>query len=102
MNNKIFNEISDFMEDYKWYLDDKEMTRETRLEEDFGITGDEAAEFLDAFVKRFNIKNYSEFKFDDYFESEGIDIFAIFKKKKERKILTVGDLEKAVETGILT
>jgi len=101
MNDQVFNEISDFMEDYKWYLDGKEMTRETSIEKDFGITGDDAAEFLDAFVKRFNINDYSEFEFDDYFEGEGFDLFAIFRQKREKKVLTVGDLERAVETGIL-
>jgi len=99
MNDQIYNEISDFMEDYKWYLN-KEMTRETRIEEDFGITGDEAVEFLIKFGKHFNV-DVSHFMADEYFEPEGKMILFNFQRMKNKKVLTVGDLEKAIKLGYL-
>lgn len=100
-DDRILKEIISFLDENNRLYPEDIINRETRLEEDLLLTGDDAAEFLDAFVKRFNIKDYSEFEFDDYFEAEGIDLFAIFRKKREKKVLTVGDLERAVETGIL-
>jgi len=100
-NDQILQEIITFIDEYGWLCPEDVIKREMSIEEDFGITGDDAAEFLNAFVERFHIKDYSEFKFDDYFDAEGIDLFAIFKKKKKKKSLTFGDLERAIITGIL-
>ncbi len=102
MNDKIFNDIKSFVEEVRWKYP-FELQRETRLEQDLGITGDEAYEFIDAFSKQFGI-DVTNFRFDNYFELEGDWILPAFvsffrgKKKEEKMVLTLGELEKAVES----
>ena len=102
MNQKIFNDIKLFVEEMRWKYP-FELVRETRIEQDLGITGVEAYEFIDAFRKQFSV-DVSNFKFESYFESEGDWIlptlvrFLLGKKKRDKMILTLGDLEKAVES----
>lgn len=84
----------------------KEIKIETSLECDLNITGDDADEFLVAFGKEFNV-DVSKFPIGDYFGDEGDPIlpmiirFLTNKKKIERKMLTVGHLEKAIIAGRL-
>ena len=69
----------------------KLITRETLIENDLGITGDEAAELLSAFSDKFKV-NISEFDFEKYFNDEPTAfIYA-------RKIFpfTIGHLEKGI------
>ncbi len=102
MNDMIFNDIRSFVEEVRWKYP-FELQRETRVEQDLGITGDEAYEFISAFSKQFSV-DVTNFKFDSYFELEGDWILsALFrfltgKKKEDKMVLTLGDLEKAVES----
>lgn len=84
----------------------KQINRDTTLEGDLGITGDDADEFLIAFGEEFNV-DVDQFPLGDYFDDErdfvSRAIIRIFrnKSKPERKKLTVAHLEKAIKTGRL-
>ncbi len=105
MNDKIFNDIKSFIEEVRWKYP-FELQRETRVEQDLGITGDEAYEFIDAFGRQFSV-DVTNFKFNCYFELEGDWILPALirffkgKRKEEKLVLTLGDLEKAVESNEL-
>ncbi len=87
-------------------VEDNEVVSEARLEEDLGMYGDDAMEFIAKFSKEFNVE-VSDFKAADYFSPEG-DIFLPMlvraltgKKKKKHKELLVHHLEKAIIAGRL-
>ncbi|WP_250482723.1 DUF1493 family protein [Caballeronia sp. GaOx3] len=81
------------------------------LENDFGITGDDADDFMGAFSKRFNV-GPGDFDFHRYFEMEGFSVwpFSVFtnwlhkrwgiKKYNEREPLTVAMLQRAIDLGV--
>ena len=81
------------------------------LEDDLGVTGDDADDFMGAFSKRFNVEK-GDFDFHRYFEMEGFSVwpFSIFtnwlhrrwgiKKYDQRESLTVAMLQYAIELGI--
>lgn len=102
MNDEIFNKIKLFVieirGEYKLNL-----TRETQLESDLKITGDDALEFLNEFGRRFNV-NVQNIELSEYFAPEGS--FSLYRlifvgKKTNRKTFTLGDLERAVIAGKL-
>lgn len=105
----VFIEIKNFIYDYYGTKDFKfELTKDTRLFDDFGLDGDEAYEFFCEFKKYFKI-DLSSFEFEDYFYSErdlisGI-LYAIFfnligkRDKLKRREITLNDLEKTVVNG---
>ena len=73
----------------------------TELEKDLRITGDDAVEFIVAFGKEFEV-DISNLQLDIYFDSEGIDflgwVISLFRKRTSiKKVLTLGDLEKAIQ-----
>jgi len=89
------------------FVNDVEITSNTIIETEFGVTGDDADNFIIAFSKEFNV-DVSNFEIAKHFKGEGdttlISIFNFFKgKKTEEKYLalTVGDLERAVIAGKL-
>jgi acyl carrier protein len=109
MNNEIFNRLNKFIFEqgfgYKYSFPlsfrKKELTRETSIENDLRITGDDADEFIIAFGKEFNV-DVSKFPIGDYFGDEGDPILpAILGKERKLKKLTIGQLEKAVVAGHL-
>ena len=78
------------------------------LEEDLGITGDDADIFLNKFSQEFNV-DINEFRVADFFDSEFEGGFKnllrflfknAFRKSQDRRI-TLGDLAEAIETGKL-
>jgi hypothetical protein len=79
----------------------KPITRETCLERDAGLTGDDAVEFLLDYGKKYNV-DLTEFDIRKYFTPEGDTILPMIirmftgKKELKEKELTVGDLEKGV------
>jgi len=106
MDGEVIAELAAFIEEergnYRF-----ELKKSTRIERDLKITGDDAVEFIMAFNERFDV-DISEFMMDEYFEAEGmshmlpiIDFLLRRKKKRTRKSLTIGDLEKAIELGYL-
>ncbi len=53
----------------QWSVEPKQLTGQTRLEHDLGITGDDAEEVMEAFMDQFEV-DMSEFKFNRYFGPE--------------------------------
>lgn len=90
----------------KFAVDIEDVLSETRIEEDLGIYGDEAMEFITAFSKEFNV-DISQFMAAEYFSPEGDfilpAILRMFKgsKKKKQKTLKIIHLEMAIKAGRL-
>src|SRR5688572_14125648 len=105
MSDEIFDRLKKFIVEERWEYDFP-LTRETAIEKDLRITGDDSDEFLIAFGKEFNV-DVSQFPIGDYFGDEGDPIlpaiirFLTGKKKRQTKTLTIGHLEKAVKAGRL-
>jgi hypothetical protein len=72
------------------------MTKETLIEDDLGITGDEAEELIVNFSKKYNV-DISSFIFANYFFDEP----GIFLQNRKIKPFTIGHLEKAIIAGRL-
>jgi hypothetical protein len=114
MNNLLFDRIREFITDqgfgytlpFPFLFRKKLITREMALERDLKITGDDADEFLVAFGKEFAV-DVSNFPFSDYFDSEGDKLISSTIKaikgvgEVNRKVLTVGHLERAAILGRL-
>lgn len=101
---EIFEKIKQFAAKQA-SISNKNLNRQTRVEQDLGVTGDDAIEFIIAFGKEFNV-DISRFKFENHFRPEGIDVIGIIgtlfgKKKITKRHLTLGNLEEAVIVGIL-
>jgi len=104
---QIYNQILEILPKSFW-KDKSVINKNTELEEDLGITGDDADEFLYDYSKKFNV-DMSDFVINDYFLAEGEDPFQIVSswllgkkiKKNGRKRLTLGHLEDAVKKGKL-
>lgn len=82
-----------------------ELLSDTSLFHDLGVDGDDAADFLFAYSKKFGV-NCDNFKFDDHFGNEAsLSIGSLLSKglnKSSKKRLTVGKLIKAAESGSLS
>jgi acyl carrier protein len=105
MDTEIFKRVKKFTSKNA-AVTDNEITENTELENDLGVSGDDAYEFIVAFGKEFNV-NISNFMAAEYFSPEGDPILPAFirmltgKKSPQRKILTIKHLAKAVEIGWL-
>jgi hypothetical protein len=105
MSEDIFERLKKFIVEERWEYDFP-LTRETTIEKELGITGDDSDDFLIAFGKEFNV-DVSQFRIGDYFSGEGDPILPAIirlftgKKKRQRKILTISHLEKAAIAGRL-
>jgi acyl carrier protein len=104
MNNEIFDKIKKFTVKQAG-VTENEVTEDASLENDLGVSGDDAAEFIIAFGKEFNV-DISKFMAADYFSSEGDFILpAIIRfftgKKTNQKNLALKHLEKAAIAGRL-
>lgn len=107
MHSEIIKEIAALIPEI-FHPKKGEITAELELEEDLGITGDDADEILIRFAEKFNV-NLDRFNFNEYFLSEGADHLQTLKswlfgskiKKHGRKRLTIGDLTEAVKKGRL-
>jgi len=107
MSENIFNNLRDFVVKQSC-VDDGLITIETRIEDDLGVYGDDAVEFMIAYGKEFNV-DVSNFMAADYFDGEGglklfpfiKHIFGIKGTSTSRKTLTVGHLEKGIIAGRL-
>ena len=114
MSEEIFDRLKKFISEqgfgytlpFPLLFKKKEIKRETAIEKDPGITGDDSDEFLIAFGKEFNV-DVSQFPIGNYFDDEGDPIlpaiirFLTNKKKRKTKELTIGHLEKAIIAGRL-
>jgi acyl carrier protein len=69
INEPVFDKIKSFVEELRWQYP-FELKRETEIEQDLGITGDEAYEFIAAYSRHFFVFVLN-FRFEDYFKQEG-------------------------------
>lgn len=105
MTDKISEELRQFVIRQSC-VEDEEITIETSLEEDLGVTGDDATDFMVAYGKAFNV-DVTNFLAADYFEDEGPVLLRIFMRKlfgnenQKKKLITVGHLEKGILHGRL-
>ncbi|HVY74263.1 MAG TPA: DUF1493 family protein [Puia sp.] len=88
-----------------WNIPINGLNQETKLEDDLGITGDDAVDFFDKFSKGFNI-DLSGLNLRRYFEGEGVGLinFSWFfgKRKKVKRSsheITIADLTNALKFG---
>jgi len=80
------------------------LTKETTIENDLRITGDDADEFMIEFFKEFQI-DVKDYDFRNHFEVEGFALFNLAKliglktyhSNKETIPITLGHLEKVVK-----
>ncbi|WP_163836721.1 DUF1493 family protein [Spartinivicinus ruber] len=87
----------------KVFLKPSELFPEARLEQDYGITGDDAWELFEAIHEKFGT-DFSGFEFDQYFCEEGEGFFSLLTNRardKHRKAfpVTIGHIFKVVESG---
>jgi len=81
-------------------VDEHEINYTSLIEEDLGISGDDAEELVIEFSKRFKV-NIEGFKFDKYFHPEP-SIFDFFNRNNRKKAsLTVEHLAMGITTGRL-
>ena len=105
VNEEAFLKITELIEK-KMGKYKKPFSRNTMLEKDLGITGDDAAELIFEYSKVLNV-NVSNFDIRFYFEPEGDNILPFIirslrgQKSVKLKELTIGDLEKGVISGKL-
>lgn len=109
MNDEVFYRLKEFIfkqgfgykYSFPFSFRKKELTRETTIENDLKITGDDADDFIIAFGIEFNV-DVRMFPIGDYFRDEGDSILpTILGKEQKSKVLTIGQLEKAVMAGHL-
>lgn len=105
MNQELFNKIKEFAVSQA-AVEEDEVTESASIEDDLGVSGDDAVEFIVAFGKKFNV-DVSNFMAAEYFSPEGDVIlpaiirFFTGKKKRKQKDLKIIHLEKAVIAGRL-
>ncbi|MBK9732881.1 MAG: DUF1493 family protein [Chitinophagaceae bacterium] len=100
MSDEIFKKLKDFVEKQQsWEKYDFPLERTTKVELDLGITGEDAMEFIIAYGEQFNV-DVSRFMAADYFDAEGHSLFSL-GNQRNKKILTLGDLEKGISAGRL-
>lgn len=105
MSDETFNMLKNFVVRQAG-IDDEEITRDTNIEDELGVTGDDAVDFIIAYGKTFNV-DVTKFMAADYFGAErNVMLSEFFKwltgyRKRTRKTLTVGHLEKGIIAGRL-
>jgi hypothetical protein len=89
----------------------KPLSSSDTLEDDLGVTGDDADNFMSAFSERFNVEP-GDFDFHRYFEMEGISVWPFsfltnwlhrrwgIKKYDRREPVTVAMLQRAIHLGV--
>jgi hypothetical protein len=112
-NEAVFLKIVDFIEKNKYndfgiFKKPLKLSRATTIENDLGITGDDANDFMADFSKTFEV-NLEKFDPCCYFELEGFlyGLFMPFYSKaikdcirKKKRQITLGMLEQSVVDGI--
>lgn len=107
---KVFGEIKLFIVKNDWGST-KRLNENTSVEDDMGISGMDAVDFITDYAKEFNV-DITEFDYTKYFYAEGgVDlinpILNLFKKQEDRinirpETLTLKHLAEAVIKGKLT
>ncbi len=99
MDEQILEKLKEFVVKHT-FVNDVILTRATRIQEELGLTGDDAFEFITAYAKEFNV-DIGKFSFQKYFNSES-DLFHLktfSNNPSPKKAITLGDLEKAIIMG---
>ena len=96
MENRL-EKLNIFIQNY-WGVDKSKLSFDTLIEDDLGISGDDAYEFIVAFKNNFNI-DIDSFVFTDYFESEP-SLLSCFKPAPIKR-LSIKMLYDAIEEGKL-
>jgi acyl carrier protein len=105
MRDDVYSKVKNFVVK-EAAVNESEVFEDASLENDLGIHGDDAVDFIISFGKEFKV-DVSKFMAADYFSGEGIDIIgpiirmATGRKEKQRKDLKVRHLVKAVLAGSL-
>lgn len=105
MNEETFDKLKAFVIKQA-AVEDEEVTREAKIQDELGIYGDDALDFLISYGNLFNV-DITKFMAADYFSAEGDPVlpaiirFLTNRKKRQRKVLTVGHLEKGIIAGRL-
>ncbi len=86
----------------------KPLNKNTTLDKDLGLAGDDAGEFMSLFFREFSIET-KNFDFEKHFVLEGfslINFSALFKKSKQKNTkyipITLGHLEKVAIEKVWT
>ncbi|QHS58573.1 DUF1493 family protein [Chitinophaga agri] len=90
MKEELLNDLVAFIHQQSRHFDIP-VTTGTSIENDLGITGDDGEDFIIQFSKKYSV-DISSFHFTKYFYPEP----SMLLIPKEIKILTVGDLMKAI------
>ncbi len=102
----VLKEVISFMEGFDPSLESELITEKTKIEEDLGITGDDAWAFFVKYSEKFNV-DITNFLMYDYFKGEGVDLLSLIleffklKKRVAKKFFTVEYLVKGIEAGKL-
>lgn len=92
---EVFDIVKDILVK-EYYVKGLEITHNTTINNDCGIDGDDADEFLQKIQEEIFLRNYLvefySFNFDDFFSPEGLSLKSIFSSKKEYKYLTIESL----------
>jgi len=105
MNAEVFNKLKVFTIKQA-AVTEEEVTEDASLENDLGVYGGDAADFIKAFGKEFGV-DVSRFIIGEYFRPDGDVILPALirlftgRKRPERKDLTIRHLEKAILAGRL-
>lgn len=104
MEDQLFEQLKQLIYKQRWHYK-KELQRETTLERDLGITGDDAVEFMEAFSEEFNV-DVSKLDLRKYFDGEGFSLIPfmnVFRRSDRTSPrltqMTIGDLERAAKLG---
>jgi hypothetical protein len=104
MSTEIFRKIQLFTSDFQGLLE-TDVKESSSLQDDLGIYGDDAVDYVIAYGKTFNV-DVSKFMAADYFSGEGDFILSSSNKSSKsiadtRKNLKISHLVTAVEMGRL-
>jgi len=97
-NNTLSEDIKGFISEQTG-ISAKRISKNSRLEKDLKIYGDDAFELIKAYSKRFDV-DVSEFNIANYFSPEG-GTFLYRLINPAKNSLTVSDLENGVIKGKL-
>ncbi len=104
MDKEMFEKVRDFVAEHLSVKKNK-LSEQTSLDK-LGVTGDDALEFMEEFMKRFSV-DMSDFEFKKHFDAEGsfmpllpeVLIFSfLFARNNSQKIpITLRDLTEAAQ-----
>lgn len=105
MDSNEWSDLLNFMKEV-WPFEKQELLRrDTRLQSDMGIYGDDAMEIMNRFSAHFNV-SIEDFDYNKYFSSSPNSFLSSFLQllrlvpDTKRIELTLGDLERFIQIGV--